>query len=560
MKDVLLTWILTLFVVLVASAQNPILDQPVSFSYDKVRLGDALSDISQVYQVRFAYSRNVIPVGQEVSAQTSQIPLSEALDLLLKETKVIFATIGNQVVLKLDPDKPISLEKNGGIFDKSTSSRELDEESMMAAEEFIFVPTHRKPWLNLPPIEQEAINEVSPKFRSSLERADDDLPDQIDFYNRTDKSRMAQMSIFPYLGTNHYRSDDYTNTVSLNVFWGHNGGVNGVEVGGMFNTVRTGVNGFQLAGVGNVVNGDIVGTQMAGLFNIGKNRITGVQTAGLFNISHGRSVAIQSAGLMNVVGSDMIGVQVAGLFNIGRGDVSGTQVAGLFNRTGGEVNGQFSGLVNIAETVTHGQISGFINIAKEVDGFQLGIININDTINGTSIGLINFVKSGYNRFELSGSDFMHARMGVKLGTKSFYNIFQVGMHFSNKPLLNTGKCYSWGLGYGIGHAWTLGERSLLNIELMSMHINECEVWTNELNLLNQLSLTYDYGLTPQLSLFIGPTFNLLASRRQRAKGSEVPGVVQLGSELVPYTIWEDHIDANNAQWQTWIGIHGGIRF
>jgi hypothetical protein len=346
-----------------------------------------------------------------------------------------------------------------------------------------------------------------------------------------------------------------TNRVSVNLLWGRNGGVEGLEIGGLMNSIRNDVNGIQIAGLGNTVGDDVFGTQAAGLFNVARDSMIGVQGAGLFNIT-GQGSAVQGAGLFNIAGHDFAGVQVAGLFNIAGQNSRAVQTAGLFNVSGGKTRLQISPLFNIAKDVNNGQLSSIINVARRVKGVQIGLINVADTVSGVTIGLLNLVRQGYNRVEISASESFFGNLAFKIGVKPFYNIFYLGARISEVPNSNNNgeaaiKELTWGLGYGIGTAFKLGKRTLSNLELISIKVNEREGWTRPLHQLHQFRCLFDWRLGRRLSVYMGPTANLLvSSRRDPEQG--------LGSsELVPMALY-DKVDAKKRS-QGWIGLNAGIR-
>jgi hypothetical protein len=368
--------------------------------------------------------------------------------------------------------------------------------------------------------------------------------------------RLAQISLLPFLGSNFIQSARTTNRVSVNLLWGHNGGVEGLEIGGLMNSIRNDVQGIQIAGLGNTVGDDVLGTQAAGLFNIASDTMVGVQGAGLFNIL-GRGSALQGAGLFNIARHDFAGVQAAGLFNIAGKNSRAVQLGGLFNVSGGRSRLQVSPLFNIAKDVNNGQLSSIINVARQVKGVQIGLINVADTVSGVTIGLLNLVRKGYNRVELSTSESFSGNLAFKIGVKPFYNIFYLGARISKAQ--NPGnnaeesiKELTWGLGYGIGAAFSLGKRTLSNLELISIKVNEREGWTRPLHQLHQFRLLFDWRFGKRMSMYAGPTANLLVSSRKD------PELGIGGSELIPKITLYDKVDANKRS-QGWIGFNAGIR-
>ncbi|MCY7358322.1 MAG: hypothetical protein LH609_12860 [Rudanella sp.] len=178
--------------------------------------------------------------------------------------------------------------------------------------------------------------------------------------------RPFQLSVFPYIGTNHRLSNHVINHLSINVFMGTALGVTGLEVGGFINLVRADVRGGQFAGFG------------------------------------------------NVVGRNVYGMQAAGFFNKTWGEVHGMQVAGFSNRSG---------------DLRHGlQIAGFVNHARHVtNSLQIGVINTAESTNSVPIGLLSFVRTnGYKRFEVGANETFPVNLTFRTGVKWFYNLLTVG--------------------------------------------------------------------------------------------------------------------------------------
>ncbi len=535
-----------LFTGFFAGAQNPQLEQKVTLQYAQERLENVLYDISESYQVHFAYSNNIVPIDQKISLSVRDANLNKALDELFAETQVVYTPIGSQVVLNVDPSKkrrlgmnkpqPIPLQPNP------------DNEILVKKENLKL--TERLP--DLPKKKLEQLPGGNSMVEIDLERyqivkegmnlpQDEELSDH----------QLAQVSVWPGVGTNFDRSEEVTNTISVNLLWGTNGGVDGLEMGLLANSIVNDMNGMQVAGFANSVKGDVTGTQLSGAVNKNRGYTKGIQFSGLVNITE-KTNAIQGAGLANVVNRDFRGIQVAGLFNKVKSDADGTQIAGLYNHNTGYAGTEASGVFNKAKDVKYGQVSGFLNIARNVKGFQIGVINVSDTISGVPFGILNFVKKGYNRLEISGGDALHANIGLKFGAPSFYNILHIGVgSWETAVKGNTG----WGIGYGIGTVVTLTPRAHFNFEGLAIQINEGELWTDKLNLLNQFRWTMDIRLGKQQksSMFFGPTFNVLVSRLYDADTQKY------GSSFAPYTHYET-TSSKGTNVKLWTGFNIGFRF
>ncbi len=541
------------------SAQS--LQQRVTFQYSNKRLEFILSDISKNYDINFTYSSNFIPVDKKLSAFAKDEQLYVALDRMFLSMGVVYKEIGSQVVLKMG-----NHFKSEGLSQINTLPKKIKQTSpiypLTAQEQYISDLMKKEKGQSVTTIEKTKIDKISggdSVFEANIQEYKLAPVTETEPAQEEDLFRLAQVSILPFVGTNALRSNEMTNNVSFNLFWGTNGGVDGMEIGGFVNSIKYNVNGLQIAGLGNTVGGNVVGTQAAGLFNATKGSVQGVQTAGLFNLS-GEAKAVQGAGLFNIATDDFIGVQAAGLFNFSSGKADGVQAAGLFNIAGGKTKAQFSSFFNIAHDVEVGQISSFLNIGKKVSGFQLALINVADSTSGIPIGLLNIIKKGYNRVEFSAGEALLANFALKLGARSFYNIFHFGARWDdvtnpasgNDPAASseTVTYVTWALGYGIGTTIGFGKRTLINVEAVTMHVNEQEQWTDELNMLNQFRLLFDVRTGRHTSLFAGPVGNIMVSKLERE------GVI--GSMIMPYTHFDETTADTNVK--MWVGFNAGIRF
>lgn len=405
----------------------------------------------------------------------------------------------------------------------------------------------------------------------------------VDSLSQTPKSEPVQVSFVPPLSTNGKENAHSVNTVSFNILAGYSGGLNGVEVGGIANVEKGNVRGVQVAGTANVVAGDVEGTQVAGYVNINKGNLEGVQVAGFVNVSasdssnavqvagfsnihRGDYYGVQVSGFANINGGYLIGPQVAGFLNVARGPVSGVQVAGFLNASPGNFDGvQVAGFMNVgAKNVVGVQAAGFMNVAKKdiqgvqvasfmnignvVHGSQIGLFNFADTVSGVQVGLFNFSRRGYRRLEIFGSEVIHANIAFKMGTRRFHNIFTVG---SPDPTIANPR---WSYGYGFGSEFWLGKKGLLNLDLVcNQVIEDPKLWTENLNLINQLKVSFGIHPGKRTSLYAGPTLNVSVSRVKDPETGEI------GSNLIPDWNFMNRLEGNT-RIGIWAGFNAGIRF
>ncbi len=402
-----------------------------------------------------------------------------------------------------------------------------------------------------------------------------------------------QVTFFtPPFSSNGLDNANYVNDISLNLFIGVSGGVDGMELGGFINVDRFFVHGFQAAGFGNSVGGSLDGVQAAGFYNVvggdaryvqgagfinvtGENQyglqgsgfanivgnhLTGVQGAGFVNVVGGTMTGVQGAGFINVAGDNTSGLQAAGFMNVAGAFQNGVQASGFGNISGsGKVNLQASGFFNVADEVDGVQAAGFINRARYVKGLQAaGFINVVDSIDGIPVAPFSIVRyNGYQRLEIAASEIQYLQASFRLGVEKFYTIYGMGKAF--------GPASRWMYGAGAGTQLPLGERSFVNIEAMVHH----ELWMGDdraprflhhprLNMVNQLGFTYGMHLGDFAEWFIGPTLNLSIAHIENAEDSYIPW-----EPIAPQWTFTDQTyqEGNHlANYAFWIGFRGGLRF
>ncbi|TDO19598.1 peptidase associated/transthyretin-like domain-containing protein [Pedobacter duraquae] len=185
--------------------------------------------------------------------------------------------------------------------------------------------------------------------------------------------RPIQFSLVPGLSSHGMFSSQVINKFSLNVIGGYTAGVNGFELGG--------------------------------LFNINKLDAKYVQAAGFFNLTGGKVIGLQVAGIHNEALGTLRGVQFAGFINTAASDARGMQVASLSNT------------------------------AKSLHGIQIGIVNTVDSSEGISIGLINIIRNGFYRIGLSTNNLTNTNISLKTGTHQFYSMILISSNLSTENKL-----------------------------------------------------------------------------------------------------------------------------
>jgi hypothetical protein len=309
-------------------------------------------------------------------------------------------------------------------------------------------------------------------------------------------SRPYQVSLTPGLSTQGKLSPQVINNVSLNVLGGYTGGVNGVEVGGLFNINKRSVKYAQAAGLFNIIGEDMLGAQAAGINNTVLGSVTGVQAAGISNVVNEQLNGVQAAGIYNHVSDTVRGIQVAGISNFAKERVNGMQVSGIGNIAYRDMNGV--------------QVGGIFNYAKRLRGVQIGLINIADSSDGYSIGLINIILKGYHKLAITSNELTNVNAGFKTGNKKLYSILMACINYGSDA-----KMYSF--GYGIGKEMALNNHLSLNPEVSTQYLYRGSIF--DLNLLGRFNLDLHINFGKHFSIFGGPSFNAYYTDQQ----IDVPG-------------------------------------
>jgi hypothetical protein len=615
-KKHILTVILLLYF-LGLYAQKPSDAQRVNVHFVKVSLEEILAQISADYQVQFSYGNDHLALHQKISFHSEGKNLEATLEQLFEDNDIVYRAIGSQLVLKPSSNKNKKRNARKKRKERRDAIREEREKETLERGTLFDFDIHseiignadlslEEEELKRDPIPTDPIQAIHTEeiggvyYRDTLETKTTSRVAPGKYISI--KTSLGQFSVLPFLASNVKRRSRF-NVFSFNLVWGMNGGVNGFEFGLVGNSIKRHIHGLQIAGFFNNAEGHLYGIQLGGFLNIIKGDIVGLQVAGLWNLGgnvYGSQTSVlgniardlygmQVGGLSNIA-TDVYGFQVAGLFNFANGKLYGSQIAGFGNIAwGGKSAVQFAGLFNIsakaqfqiaglfnsAQFVDGAQLGGInigknvkgvqmglINTAKELEGLQvglinhakkatglmLGLVNIVDSIKGAPIGLINIVnKNGYNRIEVFGTDAMYVNWGAKFGFERYYHILQIGWK------VDAANIYTWTAGIGVGTKIRINKALHLNFELLSSHVNEDDLWTKELNLLNQFKTTLDIQVRDRISFFVGPVFNALAS------GLYNEETQQHGSNIMPYTLF-DQTNQKGTNLKLWIGFTAGLRF
>lgn len=306
--------------------------------------------------------------------------------------------------------------------------------------------------------------------------------------------RNFQVTFAYPIGSNGIASIDKLNNFSLNLLYGVNGGVNGFEIGSIFNFNKGAVKGVQLSGISNINTGKTSGFLISGILNVNMESTSGLLLAGVLNYSKDNSNGFQLS-IANIASNEMNGFQL-----------------------------------------------GIFNYSKKLKGTQLGIINYtSECEKSLPIGLISIVKNGLFELEVTGNELLFANINFKMGVNKFYTIYKTGYSvYKNKPV------FSYGLG--IGSKVLDFDKSKISLDFSVNQIVFNNNFKSKRNILGKVDFNYQRHISDKFSLLLGPSLNLYVSNEK------VDG--QYGTLTIPYTIYTREL--YNGKLFSWIGFNAGL--
>jgi hypothetical protein len=593
--------------------QNP-LTKKVTISIANQSIEKVLVKISLAGNVNFSYNPDLVPVDSLISVKAEKMEIKRILDRIF-HNRFDYKTTGQHIIIvkkkkeqntaedklqihgfvverfsgqrlanvsvyNLSGKEGVLTDKNGQFTLKLVPSEDyislgVNKRSYRDTIVFIKAASRKEIDIMLSP-KDRPIEAISPRLSANISQSN---LEQNKLVTRMVKNEMmehawnidflrklpAQISLVPFIGSNHRLSGSIVNKFSVNVIAGYSYGVDGVEVGSFLNLIRNDVKGIQLSGFGNItgrnthgiqvagqfnhnlgkvtgiqlagfsnfVMDTIKGIQVAGTINIAKGKVTGAQLAGFANILHGSITGAQVSGFMNITTRDVTAtqlagvlnlamkssesIQIAGFANITKGNEKGVQVSGVYNQVQGNLDGvQVAGFANIVRKDVDGvQVSGFLNKARNVKGMQIGFINIADTVSDVSIGLFNFIKKGIHQLTLSVDETGCTNLDFSLGSYRFYSLFGV----TAKPVA---VYETWGYRCGIGTMFKPQNKLSINIELISAKYFVHQSPITEPAEQQKLSCHFNWRIAKRFNMFIAPSYSVFILQNGENGAQEYP--------------------------------------
>lgn len=257
---------------------------------------------------------------------------------------------------------------------------------------------------------------------------------------------------------------------------------------------------------------------------------------------------LEVGGLVNGIRKDVEGLQLAGGGNIAGGKVLGGQIGGVFNIAGNLENGiQLSGIFNTTINQSSGWQIAPLNFAHKVvkGGKQIGFINIADSTETTPIGFLSFVGNGngYKRLELTVDENLTGSFSFKTGVRKLYNILSLHYNFTRTQEI-------FGIGYGIGRAYELGNAWMMNTDFTSNILIEYDEFNPNLASLLKFDISFEKQIARNAAVTFGPSLKYI----------EISDYNLASWQVKPFNKIPNYRSLSSSVTTTlWIGFQMGLR-
>lgn len=282
------------------------------------------------------------------------------------------------------------------------------------------------------------------------------------------------------------------------------------------------------------------GLALALAVDIADEEVRGAQATILGSISRGVVVGAQMSTLFNYARDNVRGAQFGVALNLAR-SLQGAQFSAGVNYAR-DLQGAQMGIVNTAapKGTLSGMQFGLVNVGGRVRGLQLGLINYADDADA-SIGLLSITRRGGVHPEVWTSDTAAVNVGIRFPARHTYSFLTAGIHPAGP-----GKAYLFGLG--LGGKIRLMDKLHLDIDASGHAVFGGLTFSEPMQFLSQARLLFAWDFGRHLSVFGGPSFNLLlddVDQDTRRPGyGYVAGTVRSGDVTL----------------RMWPGFAAGVRF
>ena len=518
-------------------SQTPLLERPITLRLNNEKISVVLDNISKQGNFSFSYNSAIFDVNNRGDITVVNKPVREVLNLIFKGT-ITYKVRGNYVILQKNIQKeiPKTIIISGYIIDTQTDkplskATIYDPKSLSSTISNVYgfyriklnvsnLPTkltitkadYEKRIMVIKSIQDiyEVIELTPVIFKSidipvyednSIEKKDNHLNQDLSLESKPIIQQIAPP--FPDItDQNLFPTSPIIDSTLYENRWDEFK----KKVGKVF------VSRSQRINAQNVDDSLSRNFQVSLLPFLGTNRLLSgsINNDYSLNLLMGYSGGVRKlevGGILNGVRNDVQGLQVAGVGNIVGGSVVGGQVSSIFNIAGYLNNGiQLSSGFNVIIRESAGWQISFVNFSHKVvnGGKQIGFINIADSTDTVPIGFLSFVGSGngYKRLELSVDENQTTTFSFKTGVKKFYNILALHYNFTRKQEI-------FGVGYGVGRAFDIGNSWMLNTDITTNALIEYDDFSPNVAALWKLDIGFEKQIARNIAVTFGPSIKYL---------------------------------------------------
>lgn len=568
--------IFLLFITTFSFAQTPLLERPITLKFNNEKVSNILELIAKQGNFSFSYNSDILDGNSRINLWVYEKPVREVLNQVFKGL-ISFKVKKQYIILQkaeLEIEKK-SLILSGYVFDTETDLP-LDKVSIYDRKSLTSTVTNQygfyriklsisqlpiKLILSKPEYYQEGISIKSPrnnyqniglnpsqKEKNFIPTIEDNSMEKMDSVRNlssiTQKEIVINKPPFPDITDEIlFPSSSITDSTlyesSFDKFK--------KKVGKIF------VPRSQRINAQNVTDSLSRKFQFSILPFLGTNRLLSGSIKNDYSVNllmgyAGGIRKLEVGGLVNGVRKDVEGLQLAGVGNIAGGTVWAGQIAGVFNvATNLERGIQLSGISNTIIKESSGWQIAPLNFAHKVEkgGKQIGFINIADSTETTPIGFLSFVGSGngYKRLELAVDENLTGSFSFKTGVRKFYNILALHYNFTRTQEI-------FGIGYGIGRAYELGNAWMMNTDVTTNILIEYDEFSPNVASLLKLDISFEKQIARNAAITFGPSLKYM----------EISDYNLASWQAKPFNKIPNYRSiSSSATTSLWVGFQMGIR-
>ncbi len=567
--------LLLLFIIPFSFAQTPLLERPISLKVNNEKVSNVLELMAKQGSFSFSYNSDILDGNTRINIWVMNKPVREVLNQIFKGF-INFKVSKNYIILqKAEYEKAKSLILSGYVFDFQTD-KPLDKVSIYDRKSLTSAVTNQYGFyrikLTTNQLPTKLIISKSDYFQEEILMKYDKntyqnigltpLPKEHDLAVPFEDNSIEKMdsvrNLKPIFQKEIVINEPHLPDITDEILFPSSSITDSTLYENSFDKFKKKVGKIfvprsQRINAQNVTDSLSREFQISILPFLGTNRLLSGSIKNDYSVNllmgyAGGIRKLEVGALVNGVRRDVEGLQLAGIGNIAGGTVLGGQIAGAFNVAGNLEKGiQLSGIFNTTIKESSGWQIAPLNFAHKVvqGGKQIGFINIADSTETTPIGFLSFVGSGngYKRLELTVDENLTGSFSFKTGVRKFYNILVLHYNFTRTQEI-------FGIGYGIGRAYELGNSWMMNTDFTTNILIEYDDFSPNLASLLKFDISFEKQIARNVAVTFGPSLKYM----------EISDYNLASWQVKPFNKIPNYPSfSSSATTNLWLGFQMGIR-